>query len=75
MGWERYNNNNSGVSDFMILPDAIWVRFKTGAREYLYEVSNIGQDHFDAMVLLAKAHQGLNAYIMHHVSNRYSNKH
>ena len=58
-----YSNPNSGITGYEIGNDCIRIRFSSG-KIYTYPISNIGVEHFNNMVELAKKGEGLNSYIM-----------
>ncbi|WP_081774989.1 hypothetical protein [Methylobacillus glycogenes] len=65
-------NGDSGISAYQIGDEGILVRFTSGAT-YIYTYGSAGSAHIERMKILARAGNGLNAYI---IKNRvpYSKK-
>lgn len=71
----RYRNlsGQSGVVAFELLETAIAVRFVDGA-EYVYTYDEPGEQHVEAMKLLAEAGRGLATYINRFVRERFAER-
>ena len=72
---DRYSDidRDSGVVLYETGPDFIRVQFSDGST-YLYTYRSAGQRHVEAMKILAKRGDGLNAYINDHVRKSYERK-
>ena len=72
---QRYSNldRDSGVVAYESGFDFIRVQFSDGA-VYLYTYTSAGSNHIDRMKTLATRGDGLNAYIIAHVSEAYERK-
>jgi hypothetical protein len=72
---ERYLNINgdSGVVAYEIGDDFIRVQFSDGSM-YLYTVVSAGYGNIERMKQLARAGDGLNAFINTHVPKAYARK-
>jgi hypothetical protein len=70
---ERYKNlsGTSGVAGFRIEPDAISVEFVEGG-VYGYDASRPGREVVEEMKKLARAGQGLSAFIAKYVKYCYA---
>lgn len=66
-------NHDSGVAAFEAGTDYIRIQFKDG-QVYLYTNTSAGAHNIATMKSLAKAGNGLNAYINRHVKNLYALK-
>jgi hypothetical protein len=71
---ERYRDidGDSGVTHFEIGPNWIKVWFNTNW--YLYTYASAGLQNIEQMKKLAKAGDGLNAFINKYVKKRYESK-
>ena len=67
----RDGNHDSGVRGFEIREGQIDVHFKTGA-VYRYTTSSVGAVNFHQMITLARAGDGLNAFINSVVKDLYA---
>ena len=67
------SGGNSGVISYETGPDSITVTFHDGAT-YLYNYAVTGQNNVEQMKALAKAGQGLNAFINITVRKNYAAK-
>ncbi|GAB5540083.1 MAG: hypothetical protein Salg2KO_21860 [Salibacteraceae bacterium] len=69
----RYRDwdNDSGVRAFDIGPSHIDIEFKSGAI-YRYTSMSVGARNLDTMIQLAKAGDGLNAFIQKAVKDNFS---
>lgn len=70
---ERYADidGDSGVIGYEIAAASITVWFEGTARPYTYSYARAGQAHVERMKQLARAGDGLNAYINLHVKYDY----
>ena len=70
---ERYLNlgGRSNVLEYEIGPDYISVIFKGTARIYTYSYKGAGAANVEEMKRLARAGQGLNAFIKRYVNQLY----
>lgn len=66
-------DHNSGVSAYDLGPSHIDVQFKDGA-VYRYTNFSAGAGNIATMAQLARAGDGLNAFINSHVRHRYAQK-
>ncbi len=66
-------NGDSGVAEYQIEPGKIIVRFSKGGT-YLYDSTKPGARHVEEMQRLARAGDGLNAYINKFVRKDYAEK-
>lgn len=75
MSMEIYRDidGNSSVSAYEIGNDFIIVQFTKGGK-YLYTYSVSGPNHVQNMISLARAGNGLNAYINRYVKHAYARK-
>ena len=64
-------DNDSGVVGYEIGDTFITVWFDGTARSYTYSYAHAGQAHVERMKQLARAGDGLNAYINEHVKYKY----
>ena len=73
--FRRYRNKrgHSAVTEYAALAKAIAVKFADGA-VYLYDMDCPGPQHVERMKELARAGEGLYAYISHRVGRRYSSE-
>lgn len=69
----RDTSGNSGVEAYATAPDAITVRFKSGA-VYVYTHASAGRRTVDHMKRLAADGKGLATFISRHVHDRYEAK-
>ena len=71
--FRRYSNKrgHSAVTEYAALAKAIAIKFADGA-VYLYDMDCPGPQHVERMKELARAGEGLYAYINHRVGRRYS---
>lgn len=69
------HGGDSGVSSYEIGDGEITVTFANGAtRNYLYTESSAGAQNISQMQQLARAGQGLNAYINQHAKKLFAKK-
>lgn len=69
----RNLSGNSGVLAYAVGPTSITVRFRNGdTPHYLYDYASTGEQHVEAMKLLAHYGRGLSTYIAQHVQGRYA---
>ena len=66
-------NGNSGIVAYEISDDAIDIEFEGGS-VYTYTNSSVGNVCFHAMVALANAGMGLNAFINKYARSKYVNR-
>jgi hypothetical protein len=66
-------DGDSGVHSYDIGDNSITVTFTKGG-SYLYNGSNPGPTHVNAMIDLAQSGNGLNAYINKHVRKNFAAK-
>lgn len=73
--FHRYRNKrgHSAVTEYATLAKAIAVKFADGAI-YLYDMDCPGPQHVERMKDLARAGEGLYAYITRRVGRRYSSQ-
>jgi hypothetical protein len=64
-------NNDSGVIGYEIQATSITVWFSATTRPYTYSYGRAGQLHVEQMKRLARAGDGLNAYIKKNVNSLY----
>lgn len=64
-------DNDSGVRGFEINETSITVWFDGTTKSYTYSYGKAGQHHVEKMKQLAKAGDGLNAYINNNVKYKY----
>lgn len=64
-------NNDSGVKGYEIGDTYIIVWFKGSVRSYTYSYNRAGAAHVEKMKELARKGDGLNAYIMNFVKDKF----
>jgi hypothetical protein len=71
---KRYKNlsGNSGITEYEVGPEFIWIWFSGEA--YRYDYSKPGKQDVDVMKQLAEAGRGLATYINQHVQKNYADK-
>lgn len=71
---QRYSDvdRDSGVSAFEIRDTSIIISFHGSSKAYTYTYLSAGQHHVEQMKRLARAGEGLNAYINKNVKNKFA---
>jgi hypothetical protein len=71
---QQYENADSGVAEFEILPREIHLRFHNDRRVYVYDYDHPGPEHVEQMKRLARAGRGLSSYVSRYVRGNYADR-